>query len=627
MTAERPSATNREIAARFEEMADLLEANDVDYKPRAYRQAAESIREHSRPVSDLALSDPDALDEIPDVGEAIAEKTIEYVETGAIEELEELRAELPVDMDALTAVEGVGPKTVGKLYEALDVRDLDDLEAAAETGRIREVSGFGKKTESNILAGIDFARRAGARHLLGETRPIADDVLAYLGGTDGVERAEVAGSIRRWKETIGDVDVLVASEDSPAVVDAFTGWPGADSMIEAGDQKASIRSQGVRVDLRVVDPTEFGSALQYFTGSKDHNVHLRNLAIDRELKMNEYGVFDVSGIGQAAAGGAATDPATSEAPKAGDTGAGEAAPGDTEPDGEPTSERGQRVGEHVAGDTEESMYEALDLPWIPPEMRRDTGEIEAAAKGELPDLIEPGAIRGDLHAHTDWSGDATEPIEGMVAAAAELDYEYHAVTDHAAGPGIPPANGLSEDELREQADAVEAVAAETEIDVFHGVEANIHADGRIDVADDLLAELDIVVASPHSALDQGGETATERLVAAVEHPHVDVLGHPSGRLLGQRQGMEFDIRAVAEAAADAGTALEVNSNPFRLDLWGHAVQVAIDAGTTIAINTDAHGPAELEYVRYGIHTARRGWAEPADVLNARDADGVRDFLS
>ena len=652
MTAERPSATNREIAARFEEMADLLEAQDVDYKPRAYRQAAESIREYSRPVAELTLNDPDALDEIPSVGEAIAEKTVEYVETGSIEELEELRADLPVDMDALTAVEGVGPKTVGKLYDALDVRDLDDLEAAAEAGRIREVSGFGEKTESNILAGIEFARRAGERHLLGETRPIADDVLAYLGGIDGVERAEVAGSIRRWKETIGDVDVLVASEDAPAVVDAFTGWPGTDSMIEAGDQKASIRSQGVRVDLRVVDPSEFGSALQYFTGSKEHNVTLRNLAIDRELKMNEYGVFDVSEIGQAAAGGAATDPATSEAPKAGDTGAGEAAPGDrdagaavpgddeagteagldeaaadaAETDEEEAMERGQRVGEHVAGDTEESMYEALDLPWIPPEMRRDTGEIEAAAKDELPDLIEPGAICGDLHTHTDWS-DGAYTIEEMVAAAAEFGHDYHAVTDHADGPGTVADTGLSEDELREQMDAVEAVAAEAEIDVFHGVEANIHADGRIDVGDDVLAELDLVVASPHSALDQRGETATERLVAAVEHPHVDVLGHPSGRLLGQRKGMEFDVRAVAEAAANAGTALEINSNPHRLDLWGHAVQAAIDAGATIAINTDAHGPAELEYVRYGIYTARRGWAEPADVLNARDADGVREFLS
>ncbi|PSP80026.1 DNA polymerase/3'-5' exonuclease PolX [Halobacteriales archaeon QS_1_68_20] len=588
MTGERdpPGITNADVAAQFEAFADLLEAKDVEYKPRAYRRAAENIRAHARPVAEIAREDPDALQEIDRVGEAIAEKIVEYAETGEIGELEELRAELPVDMAALTSVEGVGPKTVGSLYDALGITDLDDLEAAAREGKIQEVSGFGAKTEQNILEGIEFARQVGERHLLGEVRPLADDALAHL-DVDAVQRVEVAGSIRRWQETIGDVDLLVATGDDAAVVDRFVEWPAADEVIEAGDQKASVRADGARVDLRAVDPSEFGAALQYFTGDVDHNVHLRNVAIDRDLKMNEYGVFDVTVV---------EDP-----------------------------DAGQRVGERIAGETEQSMYAALDLPWIPPEMRRDTGEIEAAASGELPALIEEGEIRGDLHTHTEWS-DGNNTVAEMVQAAADFGYDYHAVTDHAAGAGTPPAIGLDSTEVREQIETVEAVAADAPIEVFHGVEANVTADGGLSPDADVLGELDLVIASPHAALGQDYETATERLVGAVEDPRVDVLGHPSGRLIHDRPGLEFDVERVARAAADHGVALEVNANPHRLDLWGDAVQRALDAGATIAIDTDAHSPPELAYVRYGVHTARRGWAEPADVLNARDVEGVREFL-
>jgi len=576
--------TDDEVAALLEEFADRLEATDVEYKPRAYRRAAESVRNHPDSVARLAREGPGAVTDLDGVGDAIAAKVVEYVETDRIEELEELRDELPVDIEALTAVEGVGPKTAGALYEALGVETLDDLEAAAEAGEIRTVDGFGAKTEANILAGVEFAREADARQLLGGARPRGERVREYLAGHDAVGECALAGSLRRWRPTIGDVDVLVASDAPEAVIEAFTGWPDADTVVEAGDQKASVRTGEVRVDLRVVAPGEFGSALQYFTGSKDHNVALRNRAIERDLKMNEYGVFDVSGVDDPDAGG--------------------------------------RVGERVAGETEQSMYAALDLPPIPPELREDRGEVEAAA-GALPDLVAEGAVRGDLHVHTDWS-DGGHSIAEMVAGAADAGHDYVAITDHATGPGMVGGVGVPDATLREQIPAVQSVAEDAAIDVFTGVEANVAADGSVSVADGLLAALDVVVASPHAGLSGDG---TDRLVAAAEHPGVDVVGHPTGRLLGRRPGLDVDVERLAGAAADHGTALEINANPARLDLDGGAVKTAVEAGATIVVNTDAHTPAEYGHVRYGLHTARRGWAEPADVLNARDADGVREFLS
>ncbi|MFB6177617.1 MAG: helix-hairpin-helix domain-containing protein, partial [Halobaculum sp.] len=371
---------NDEIAALLEEFADRLEATGVEYKPSAYRRAAENVREYPGAVEDLATEGEDAVAEIDRVGDAIASKIVEYVETGEIEELEDLRAELPVDIEALTRVEGVGPKTVGSLYEALGVEDLDDLQRAAENEEIQTVKGFGPKTEQNIRENVEFAREAAERARLGAARPIADDLLDYLAGVDAVVEAETAGSIRRWRDTVGDVDVLVASEASERVVESFTDWSTADGVIEAGEQKASVRVDGLRVDLRVVVPDEYGAALQYFTGSMDHNVELRNRAIDRDLKINEYGVFDVSAVE------------------------------DDEDD--------QRAGERLGGRTEAEMYDAVDLPVFPPEIREGTGEIEAADEGELPDLIEQSDVRGDLHTHTDWS-DGANSIAEMVDAAAE----------------------------------------------------------------------------------------------------------------------------------------------------------------------------------------------------------------
>jgi DNA polymerase (family 10) len=587
--------SNDAVARLLVEFADRLEATGVEYKPNAYRRAAENIADYPEPIDQLAETGEDAVAEIDRVGDAIASKVVEYVETGSIDELEDLRDSLPVEMAALTSVEGVGPKTVGTLYEALGITTLDELAAAAEAGEIQEVTGFGAKTEQNIRENIPFARQSQQRERLGAARPVADDLCAYLDTLDTVARVDVAGSIRRWKDTIGDVDVLVASDDSEAVVAGFTEWSDAADVIEAGSHKASLRADGVRVDLRVVVPEEFGAALQYFTGSKDHNVRLRNRAIARDYKLNEYGLFDISDLDTDAA--------------------------DTNSD----TADSQRAGVKLAGQSEAAMYEELGLAWIPPELREDTGEIDAAAEGALPTLVETGDINGDCHTHSEWS-DGGNSIEEMVAAAADRGNDFHCVTDHATGPGIIEGIGLDDDALREQMAAVDAVAADSDITVFHGVETNIAADGSLSTDDELLAELDIVVASPHSALDQDTDAATDRLCQAATHPSVDVIGHPTGRLLNSRAGLSVDMTRLAETAAAADTALEINATPARLDLAGEAVRAVVEAGGTVAINTDAHSPAELDNRRYGVKTARRGWVEPTDVLNAKPSSELRAFL-
>jgi DNA polymerase (family 10) len=587
--------SNDAVARLLVEFADRLEATGVEYKPNAYRRAAENIADYPEPIDQLAETGEDAVAEIDRVGDAIASKVVEYVETGSIDELEDLRDSLPVEMAALTSVEGVGPKTVGTLYEALGITTLDELAAAAEAGEIQEVTGFGAKTEQNIRENIPFARQSQQRERLGAARPVADDLCAYLDTLDTVARVDVAGSIRRWKDTIGDVDVLVASDDSEAVVAGFTEWSDAADVIEAGSHKASLRADGVRVDLRVVVPEEFGAALQYFTGSKDHNVRLRNRAIARDYKLNEYGLFDISDLDTDAA--------------------------DTNSD----TADSQRAGVKLAGQSEAAMYEELGLAWIPPELREDTGEIDAAAEGALPTLVETSDINGDCHTHSEWS-DGGNSIEEMVAAAADRGNDFHCVTDHATGPGIIEGIGLDDDALREQMAAVDAVAADSDITVFHGVETNIAADGSLSTDDELLAELDIVVASPHSALDQDTDAATDRLCQAATHPSVDVIGHPTGRLLNSRAGLSVDMTRLAETAAAADTALEINATPARLDLAGEAVRAVVEAGGTVAINTDAHSPAELDNRRYGVKTARRGWVEPTDVLNAKPSPELRAFL-
>ncbi len=562
------TVTNEEVAVILEEFADRLEAKGIEYKPRAYRDAAESVREASQ-------DELKAPKTIADVGDAIASKIEEYRETGRVGELHELREEMPVDMEALTRVEGVGPKTVGKLYEALGVTDLDELEEAARKGRIQNVEGFGEKTEQNILEGIEFARRAAERTPLGESLPEARELVARIEDTESVVRAVAAGSVRRRKETTGDIDIVVVSEDREATVDTVTDWDV--EVTQKGDRKTSFRKEGEDVDLHLVESDEFGAAVQYFTGSKKHNVETRDIAIDLDLKLNEYGVWKT----------------------------------------------GTDEEERVAGASEEGVYAALGMEYAPPELREDRGEVEAALDGTLPELVTVEDVRGELHSHTERT-DGGATLGEMVAGAAERGMEYLAVTDHTEALGV--AGGLSDDELLSLAEDAHALDEESEIRVFAGAEANILKDGGLDVADDVLAELDVVVASVHSAMGMGRDEATERLVSAVRHDDVDVLGHPSGRLINSREGYEYDFDAVLEAAEKEGIALEVNANPRRLDIRDTQVKGCVDEGVPIAVNTDAHRPSEYDYIEYGVATARRGWAEAGDVLNTRTAEELEDWL-
>ncbi|MDZ7689308.1 MAG: DNA polymerase/3'-5' exonuclease PolX [Halobacteriales archaeon] len=562
------SAENDEIAAMLEEFADRLEAKSVEYKPRAYRNAAESVREASP-------GELDAPKTIPDVGDAIASKIEEYRETGHVEELEELREEMPVEMVELTRVEGIGPKTVGKLYDALGITNLDELEEAARKGRIQNVEGFGEKTEQNILEGIEFARQSAERSLLGDSLPKARELVARVEETEGVVRAVAGGSIRRRKETIGDIDIVVVSEDREATADAVTGWEV--EVIQKGDRKTSFRDGDEDVDLHLVKEDEFGAALQYFTGSKKHNVKTRDVAIDRDLKLNEYGVWK-------------------------------------EEDGEE---------ERVAGESEEEVYAALKMAYPPPELREDRGEVESALEDNLPELVTLEDVRGELHSHTERT-DGGATLEEMVAGAIERGMDYLAVTDHTEALGV--AGGLTDDELLELAEDVRALDKDSEIRVFAGTEANILKDGSIDVSDDVLAQLDVVVASIHGGFRMNRDEATERLVSAVRHEDVDILGHPSGRLINRREGYDYDFETVLEAADDEGVALELNANPHRLDVRDTQVKRCVEAGVPVAVNTDAHTPSEYDYVEYGVATARRGWAEADDILNTRSVEELEDWL-
>ena len=554
-----------EIASVLEEFADRLEAKGVEYKPRAYRDAAESVREAS----------PDELEEpteIPDVGEAIAAKVEQFRETGQVEELEELREEMPVDIEALTRVEGVGPKTAGKLYEALGVTDLRELEEAARKGRVRNVSGFGEKTEQNILEGIEFARQSERRTPLGESLPRARELVERVEEVVGVERAVAAGSVRRGKETTGDIDIVVVSTDREATANAVTEWEV--EVIQRGDRKTSFRRDGEEVDLHLVKKEEFGSALQYFTGSKDHNVETRDVAIEEGLKLNEYGVWD--------------------------------------------SEGGR-----VAGGTEEEVYEALGMEYVPPELREDRGEVEAALEGNLPELVTVDDVLGELHSHTERT-DGGATLEEMVEGAVERGLDYLAVTEHTEALGV--VGGLSDEELLGLAEDVRALEEKTDIRVFAGAESNILKDGSLDVGDEVLAELEVVVASVHSGMGMDTEEATERLVSAVRHSEVDILGHPSGRLINSREGYDYDLGAVLDAAEEEGVALEVNANPRRLDIRDTQVRRCVERGVPVAVNTDAHTPSDLGYVEYGVATARRGWAEKDDVVNAWTAEELEGWL-
>ena len=545
------------------EIADLLDLEAVAFKPRAYRRAAQVVESLSTPI-ELLVADGKHAD-LPGVGAAIAKKIAEIVETGHLEYHDELKAKLPIDLYALTQVDGVGPKTARLLYDELGVRNLADLERVTRDGLIRDVKGLGPKTEEKILRGLVETRRTEGRMLLDQALSLANELIERLRTSGRFGRIELAGSLRRGRETIGDLDLLATAEDPAAAAGLYVTMPGVEEVLAQGEKKSSVRlAGGVQVDLRIVPAESYGAAMQYFTGSKDHNVALRKRAVARGWKLNEYGLFD-------------------------------------------SDERA------LAGPDEAGVYKKLGLQFIPPELREDRGEIEAAEKGLIPPLVEIDGIRGDLHVHTDWS-DGKATLEEMVAAAQSRGWQYIAITDHAKFAEV--IGGLTPDELRRQIDAI-AQLNET-VDRFRvltGIEANIRPDGSLDMPDELLGKLDVVIASVHGVFRQARDVMTARLIRACENEHVDILGHPTTRKIGERPPIEADWDAVFEAAAKHTTAMEINANPIRLDLNADLARRAIDAGAKLAIGTDAHVPEHYSFMPLAVLTARRGWASKEDVLN------------
>jgi DNA polymerase (family 10) len=553
-------------------VADLLEIRGENFfKIRAYREAVRQLDNLTTEVENMIKEG--RLKDVPGIGEAIEKKIVEYVTTGQLEFLTRLEAEVPPALLELTRVPGLGPRTAKDIYDALGIVSLDDLEAAAQSHRLLSVRGIKAKTEENILKGIGVLKRTEGRTFFPEAWILADSLLVTLRSLEGALRAEIAGSLRRAQETIGDLDLLVASDDPEAMCRQFASLPQVDELIAQGGTKTSIRVRsGMQVDLRAVKPDSFGAAWQYFTGSQAHNVQLRGRAERMgKLKINEYGVY-------------------------------------------------KEDGTRVAGETEEGVYAAVGCAWIPPELREGWGEIELAAKGALPALVQQQDLRGDLHTHSSWS-DGRNEIAVMARAARERGYAYIALTDHTQSLTI--AQGLTPQRFIARAAEIETVNATPGLArVLNGAEVDILPDGSLDLPDDCLASLDVVVASVHTALDQPRDQITQRVLSALRSPHVDVLAHPTSRRLDRRGETRLDLDAVIAEAVNTGTALEINSSPWRLDLNDNWARKAREAGAVLAIDTDAHYPAEFDSARYGCAIGRRAGLTPDRVLNTRDADGV-----
>ncbi len=563
---------NADVAAMLNRVADLLEIRGENFfKIRAYREAVRQLDNLTSEVEDLIKEG--RLTDVPGIGEAIEKKIVEYVTTGQLEFLTRLEAEVPPALLELTRVPGLGPRTAKDIYDALGILSLDELEQAAEDHRLLTVRGIKAKTEENILKGIAMLKRTEGRIYFPEAWLLADSFLTTLRSLPGVVRAEIAGSLRRARETVGDLDLLVASDDPDAMCREFARLPQVNDVIAQGGTKTSIRVRsGMQVDLRAVKPDSFGAAWQYFTGSQAHNVQLRGRAERMgKLKINEYGVF-------------------------------------------------KEDGARIAGETEEEVYAAVGCAWIPPELREGWGEIELAANGALPALVQDKDLRGDLHTHSDWS-DGRNEIAVMARAARERGYAYIALTDHTQSLTI--AQGLTPERFRARAAEIAMVNSQPGMArVLDGAEVDILPDGSLDLPDDCLASLDVVVASVHTALDQPKDVITQRVLSALRSPHVDVLAHPTSRRFDRRGETNVDVEAVIAEAVKTGTALEINSSPFRLDLNDTWARKAREAGALLAVDTDAHYPAEFDYVRYGGAIARRAGLTADRVLNIRDADGV-----
>ncbi|MGP4086209.1 DNA polymerase/3'-5' exonuclease PolX [Streptomyces sp. KR55] len=571
---------NDEVAALLAEYADLISITGGDaFKARVYEKAARSIGGYHADVSTL---DAKGLKEIPNVGKSIAEKVVEYLRTGRVSAVEELRAKIPAGVRRLTAIPTLGPKKALALYEELGISSVEELTDAIHEERLRDLKGFGPRTEEKILHGIALLQSSGDRVLIDAAMDVAEGIVEELSRVTGCRRCTYAGSLRRLRETIGDIDILTAAEDSEPLMRAFTELPYVMEVIAQGTTKTSIRTtKGLAVDLRVVPPDSWGAALQYFTGSKAHNIRTRELAVHQGLKLSEYGLFDVES------------------------------------------------GEKIVSETEEDVYDRLGLPWIPPALREDRGEIEAGLKGELPDLVEEGDIRGDLHTHTDLT-DGLAPLEEMVAAAAERGHAYYAITDHA--PNLYMQR-MTDERMLAQRERVRELDGEYGLRgkrrgmrLLHGVELNIDPDGGVDWPDDFLAGFDLCVASVHSHFNQGREALTRRVVRACENPYVNIIGHPTTRIIGKRPGIDADLDAVFAACARTGTALEINSHPDRLDLCDEHILWAKRHGVKFAIDSDAHSVLHLAHLRYGVGTAQRGWLTKDDVINTWPRARLQRFL-
>jgi len=566
---------NKRVAEFLFEIADLLDLKGVQFKPRAYRRAAQNISTLSKNIE--TYYEEDTLDEIEGVGESIAKKVKEIIETGDLQYLNELRDEFPEGLQEMMNIQGIGPKTLMKLYKQLEVKNINDLEAAAENHEIREVEGFGKKSEQNILENIKMYRKFQERFLLGYILPIATGIKEKLRDLDEVQRIKIAGSIRRRKETIGDVDILIISSNPENVMDFFTELPEVEKIVSKGHTKSTIiTADNLQVDLRVVEEPSFGSALQYFTGSKEHNIKLRTIALDKNYKLSEYGLID------------------------------------------------KDSNESIAGENEKEIYDALGLDYIVPELRENRGEIEAAKDGNLPNLINIDDIKGDLHVHTTWS-EGSHSIKEMAETAKGMGYEYLAICDHAKTLQI--AQGITDKEILKQIEQIRDLNERmNDFTILSGIEANIDSDGNLDVNDDVLDQLDIVVASIHSGFKSSETEMTERIINALHNEYVNILGHPTGRMLNKREPYEVNLTKLFEAAADQSVFLEVNSFPERLDLSDVSCFKAKDYDVRLAINTDAHSKEHLRYMKLGVYNARRGWIESKKVVNTLSLDDLKQLL-
>jgi len=561
---------NKEIARLFNEISEYLEMDGVAFKPYAYQKAAMSLEALKDDLEDLYRQGGlKALKKIPGIGESMAKKIEEYLTTGRMQYYEDFKAKMPINLEEIVGVEGVGPKKAKVLYEQLGIKTLEELEEAARAHKIAPLFGFGPKTEENILQGIGFLKTGKGRFLLGDILPLAREVLEKLRDLPEVEKVDTAGSLRRMKETIGDVDFLVVSHQPEKVMDFFVNLPGVVKVWGHGNTKSSVRlKEGFDMGLRVIPPESYGAALQYFTGSKEHNIALRKIAIDRGYKLSEYGLF------------------RGDAP--------------------------------VAARTEEEVYATLGLAWIPPELREDRGELDTALAGKLPDLIGYQDIKGEVHVHSNWNG-GQDSIREIAAAARARGYEYVGISDHTQFLKIE--RGLDEEQLRARNQEIEEInrelkAAGHKFTVLKGCEANIMADGSIDILDEVLAEMDFVIAGVHSQFKMDREEMTRRMIAAMNNPHVDIISHPTGRLLKKRVEYDIFLDKMLDAARATKTVLEINAYPERLDLNDLNIRVCKNMGIKMVINTDAHQVDQLRFMTFGIAQARRGWAEKEDIINA-----------